>query len=108
MEHLQAEGSDEFDAGMDVMIDKSNSNSFNQSAEKGQRNGKVQYEVQTNGNKTKGGSQQQYTMFINGKPIVLNKTNHALNKREKSNWLVHLLFIRQEYNECMKFLDLLI
>lgn len=47
-------------------------------------------------------------MFINGKAIVVNKNHMALNRREKSNWLVHILFIRQEYAECMKFLDELI
>jgi hypothetical protein len=38
------------------------------------------------------------TMFINGKPIMVDKKEQALNKREKSNWLVHILFIRQEYD----------
>jgi hypothetical protein len=42
------------------------------------------------------------TMFINGKPIIIDQT---LNKREKSNWLLHILFIRQEYNDCLKFID---
>jgi Bardet-Biedl syndrome 4 protein len=47
-------------------------------------------------------------MYINGKPIRIDKSNQALNKREKSNWLVHLLFIRQDYNECLKYVDQLI
>jgi len=34
------------------------------------------------------------TMFINGKPIEMDKKSFALNKREKSNWLLHILFIR--------------
>lgn len=54
----------------------------------------------------KGSSQHRgATMFVNGKPIVLDKKDQALNKREKSNWLVHILFIRQEYTQCMKFVD---
>ena len=28
-----------------------------------------------------------------------------MNNREKSNWLVHILFIRQEYVQCLKFVD---
>ena len=48
------------------------------------------------------------TMFVNGKKVQHNKNDWALNKREKSNWLVHLLFIRQEYKECLKFVDELI
>ena len=44
-------------------------------------------------------------MFINGKPIVIDKKEQALNTREKSNWLVHILFIRQEYTQCLKFVD---
>ena len=44
-------------------------------------------------------------MYINGKPIKVNQDNLALNKREKSNWLIHLLFIRQDYTECLKFVD---
>ena len=28
-----------------------------------------------------------------------------MNKRERSNWLLHILFIRQEYNDCLKFID---
>ena len=39
-------------------------------------------------------SQRGDTMFVNGKAIQMNKEEQALNKREKSNWLVHLLFIR--------------
>jgi len=48
------------------------------------------------------------TMYVNGKPIKIDKNNLALNKREKSNWLIHILFIRQEYSECLKFLDQLL
>jgi hypothetical protein len=33
-------------------------------------------------------------MFINGRPIEMDKKSLALNKREKSNWLLHILFIR--------------
>lgn len=44
-------------------------------------------------------------MSINGRPVIVDKNQHALNKREKSNWLVHILFIRQEYSQCLKFVD---
>jgi Bardet-Biedl syndrome 4 protein len=44
-------------------------------------------------------------MFINGKAIMVNRGTKALNNREKSNWLVHMLFIKQEYNQCLKFVD---
>jgi len=37
--------------------------------------------------------------------VKLERKDQALNKREKSNWLVHFLFIRQEYQECLKFID---
>lgn len=47
-------------------------------------------------------------MYVNGRPIRVDKKNLALNKREKSNWLVHILFIRQDFTECLKYLDLLI
>ena len=45
------------------------------------------------------------TMFINGKAINVNRGSKALNNREKSNWLVHMLFIKQEYSQCLKFVD---
>ena len=44
--------------------------------------------------KTKNPYMKSQTMFINGKAIVVNKNHMALNKREKANWLVHILFIR--------------
>ena len=47
-------------------------------------------------------------MIVNGKKVNYNKDGYALNKREKSNWLIHLLFIRQEFNDCLKFVDELI
>ena len=53
---------------------------------------------------TKGGTNGA-TMFINGKAIRVNRGTQALNNREKSNWLVHMLFIKQEYNQCLKFVD---
>ena len=34
------------------------------------------------------------TMYINGKPIKIDKSNLCLNKRERTNWLIHLLFVR--------------
>ena len=49
--------------------------------------------------------EQGVTMYINGKPIRINKVDTALNKREKSNWLVHILFIRQEYQGCLNYVD---
>jgi tetratricopeptide (TPR) repeat protein len=61
---------------------------------------KLQIETKKNAGNTRGA-----TMFINGKPIMIDKKEQALNKREKSNWLVHILFIRQEYVQCMKFVD---
>ena len=49
--------------------------------------------------------EKKNVMFINGKPINLDRGSQALNKREKSNWLVHILFIKQEYTQCLKFID---
>ena len=45
------------------------------------------------------------TMYINGRPIMVDKGTQALNKREAQNWLIHILFIRQDYGECVKFID---
>jgi hypothetical protein len=29
----------------------------------------------------------------------------VINQKEKYNWLIHVLFIRQEYDQCMKIID---
>lgn len=44
-------------------------------------------------------------MYVNGRLIQIDPKNQALNKREKANWLVHILFIRQEYSECLKLVE---
>jgi hypothetical protein len=74
---LEAEHSEEIDDDM----------SFNDSASV--KPAKTHIETKKNGGYTRGA-----TMYINGKPIIIDKKDQALNKREKSNWLVHILFIR--------------
>lgn len=88
MEHLEAaiSGSD------DEMMFADEKPKVLEKKKKDNKAGGVQYE-------------RGQTMYINGKPIRIDKSKQALNKREKSNWLVHLLFIRQDYNECMKYVD---
>lgn len=63
------------------------------------RKSKTKKDKSSNPNKAQGGLISSYghsgaTMFINGKPMQIDKSSQALNKREKSNWLVHILFIR--------------
>lgn len=40
--------------------------------------------------------------------IVMKKpqfSNSAINLREKSNWLIHAMFLRQEYDEGLKLIE---
>lgn len=34
-----------------------------------------------------------------------NFANTTINKNEKLNWYIHILFIRQEYEECLKLIE---
>ena len=34
-----------------------------------------------------------------------NFSNNTINKREKMNWYIHALFIRQQYDDCIKMID---
>lgn len=96
MEHIEAENSEEIDDGMnfgDLDSKLKNDNA---------KTSKIKV-MQTNDNKPI--YQKGMTMYINGRPIMVDKGSQALNKREASNWLIHILFIRQDYTECIKFID---
>ena len=98
-EPLEAENSEEdIDDGMDFGKMK---NSFSPDKAMKKKQAIETYQTGTSGPVFHKGK----TMYINGKPIKVNNNNQALNKREKSNWLIHLLFIRQDYSECLKFVD---
>ena len=101
MEHIEAEGSEDFDDGSMI---------FNDDAQRSNEKKKIKQAVKNATGDKDGGVQFQrgQTMYINGKPIKVDKNNLALNKREKANWLVHMLFIRQDYTECLKYVDQLI
>ncbi len=34
-----------------------------------------------------------------------NFSNTTINKNEKYNWYIHILFIRQDYEECLKLIN---
>eukprot|EP00347_Sterkiella_histriomuscorum_P003243 403365040 len=34
-----------------------------------------------------------------------NFSNQPINKREKINWYIHVLFIKQQYDDCLKLID---
>ena len=85
MEHIEAENSEEIDDGMnfgDLDSKLKNDNA---------KSSKIKV-MQTNDNKPM--YHKGMTMYINGKPIMVDKGSQALNKREASNWLIHILFIR--------------
>ena len=85
MEHIEAENSEEIDDGMnfgDLDSKLKNDNA---------KSSKIKV-MQTNDKKPM--YQKGMTMYINGKPIMVDKGSQALNKREASNWLIHILFIR--------------
>lgn len=34
-----------------------------------------------------------------------NFSNATINKNEKFNWYIHILFIRQDYDDCLKLIN---
>lgn len=34
-----------------------------------------------------------------------NFSSSTINKNQKLNWYIHLLFIKQEYDECLKLIE---
>jgi hypothetical protein len=82
MEHIEAEGSDDFGSEALFSDGKGVSPVKNTQSRVGKEN------------ESKVDIQRGCTMYVNGRPIRIDRGNMALNKREKSNWLVHILFIR--------------
>ena len=44
-------------------------------------------------------------MFIDGRHVGMDPDALVLNKREKTNSLLNTLFVRLEYDQCMKLID---